>query len=217
MKQYPVNLDVERRKCVVVGGGKIAEKKVLGLLECGADVSVISPQLVANLKELSDKRVIKYLKRAYKPGDLKGAYLVVASTNSHKVNRRVGEEARRLGILVNVVSAPSLSDFSVPAVLRRGEFMLTVSTSGKSPALSRRLRMELEDAFGDEYDAFTEILGRIRKRFRDISPENRKRIYTQVAMSSIPLLLREKRLKEAERELKRITGLDFNEIKLPLK
>ncbi|HEX9830896.1 MAG TPA: NAD(P)-dependent oxidoreductase, partial [Thermodesulfobacteriota bacterium] len=145
------------------------------------------------------------------------AYLVVASTNSHKVNRRVGEEARRLGILVNVVSAPSLSDFSVPAVLRRGEFMLTVSTSGKSPALSRRLRMELEDAFGDEYDAFTEILGRIRKRFRDISPENRKRIYTQVAMSSIPLLLREKRLKEAERELKRITGLDFNEIKLPLK
>ncbi|MGH7807147.1 MAG: precorrin-2 dehydrogenase/sirohydrochlorin ferrochelatase family protein [Thermodesulfobacteriota bacterium] len=217
MKQYPVNLDVERRKCVVVGGGKVAEKKVLGLLECGADVSVISPQLVANLKELSDKRVIKYLKRAYKPGDLKGAYLVVASTNSHKVNRRVGEEARRLGILVNVVSAPSLSDFSVPAVLRRGEFMLTVSTSGKSPALSRRLRMELEDAFGDEYDAFTEILGRIRKRFRDISPENRKRIYTQVAMSSIPLLLREKRLKEAERELKRITGLDFNEIKLPLK
>jgi precorrin-2 dehydrogenase/sirohydrochlorin ferrochelatase len=217
MKQYPVNLDVERRKCVVVGGGKVAEKKVLGLLECGADVSVISPHLVANLKELSDKRVIKYLKRAYKPGDLKGAYLVVASTNSHKVNRRVGEEARRLGILVNVVSAPSLSDFSVPAVLRRGEFMLTVSTSGKSPALSRRLRMELEDAFGDEYDAFTEILGRIRKRFRDISPENRKRIYTQVAMSSIPLLLREKRLKEAERELKRITGLDFNEIKLPLK
>jgi len=217
MKQYPVNLDVERRKCVVVGGGKVAEKKVLGLLECGADVSVISPHLVANLKELSDKRVIKYLKRAYKPGDLKGAYLVVASTNSHKVNRRVGEEARRLGILVNVVSAPSLSDFSVPAVLRRGEFMLTVSTSGKSPALSRRLRMELEDAFGDEYEAFTEILGRIRKRFRDISPENRKRIYTQVAMSSIPLLLREKRLKEAERELKRITGLDFNEIKLPLK
>ena len=217
MKQYPVNLDVERRKCVVVGGGKVAEKKVLGLLECGAEVNVISPHLVANLKELSDKRVIKYLKRAYKPGDLKGAYLVVASTNSHKVNRRVGEEARRLGILVNVVSAPSLSDFSVPAVLRRGEFMLTVSTSGKSPALSRRLRMELEEAFGDEYEAFTEILGRIRKRFRDISPENRKRMYTEVAMSSIPLLLREKRLKEAERELKRITGLDFNEIKLPLK
>lgn len=217
MKQYPVNLDVERRKCVVVGGGNVAEKKVLGLLECGADVSVISPHLVANLKELSDKRVIKYLKRAYKPGDLKGAYLVVASTNSHKVNRRVGEEARRLGILVNVVSAPSLSDFAVPAVLRRGEFMLTVSTSGKSPALSRRLRMELEDAFGDEYEAFTEILGRIRKRFRDISPENRKRMYTEVAMSNIPLLLREKRLKEAERELKRITGLDFKEIKLPLK
>ncbi|MGH7791292.1 MAG: hypothetical protein ACREOB_03150, partial [Thermodesulfobacteriota bacterium] len=75
----------------------------------------------------------------------------------------------------------------------------------------------LENAFGEEYEAFTEILGRIRKRFRDISPENRKRMYTEVAMSSIPLLLREKRLKEAERELKRITGLDFNEIKLPLK
>lgn len=95
--------------------------------------------------------------------------------------------------------------------------MLTVSTSGKSPALSRRLSVELENAFGEEYEAFTEILGRIRKKFRDISAEKRKHIYTQVAMSSIPRLLREKRVKKAEMEFKRITGLDFNEIKLPLK
>jgi precorrin-2 dehydrogenase/sirohydrochlorin ferrochelatase len=217
MKQYPVNLNLGGKKCVVVGGGRVAERKVLGLLECRADVNVISLQLVPALKELSDKRVIKYIKRAYKPGDVRGAYLAVASTNSRKVNRQIGEEARRLGILVNVVSAPGLSDFTVPGVLRRGEFMLTVSTSGKSPALSRRLSVELENAFGEEYEAFTEILGRIRKKFRDISAEKRKHIYTQVAMSSIPRLLREKRVKKAEMEFKRITGLDFNEIKLPLK
>lgn len=215
MKQYPVNLNLEGKKCVVVGGGRVAERKVLELLECGAEVTLISPQLVPKLRELSNKRVIQYIKRAYKPGDLKGAYLAIASTNSQGVNRHVGEEARMLGILANIVSSVGLSDFTVPGVLRRGEFMLTVSTSGRSPALSRRLRTELENTFGEEYEVFTAILGDLRKQLRNLSAVERKRLYLEVAMSNIPKLLRVGRLNDAEKELKRITGLGFNEIKLP--
>jgi len=217
MKQYPVNLNLEGKKCIVVGGGKVAQRKVFGLIECGAELVVISPKLVPKLRELSDKGVIQYINRSYRRGDLKRAQLVVASTNSTSVNRQVAKEASELGILVNVVSAPGISDFTVPGVLRRGEFTITVSTSGNSPALSRRLRVELESVFGEEYEVFTQILGKIRKKFQNISPDYRKLVYTQVAMSGIPMLLREKRVKEAEKELKRITGLGFEEIELSLK
>ncbi len=217
MKQYPVNLNLEGKKCIVVGGGRVAQRKVLGLMECGADLVVISPKLSPKLRELSNKKVIQYINRSYRRGDLKRAHLVIASTNIPDVNRQVAREAAELGVLVNVVSAPGISDFTVPGVLRRGEFTITVSTSGKSPALSRRLRVELESAFGEEYEVFTQILGKIRIKFQNISPENRKLVYTQVAMSSIPMLLREKRVKEAEKELKRITGLGFAEIGLSLR
>jgi len=212
MRYYPVNLNLEGKRCIVLGGGEVAERRVLGLLECGAGVTVISPRLTSKLRELSDKGNIHHIERPYRSGDLKGAHLVFASTNNRKVNRQIGEEAKAFGILVNIVSAPNLSDFIVPGVLRQGDFMVTISTSGKSPALSRRLRIELESILGEEYEVFTEILGAIRERFRTFSPEERKRIYVEVAMSNIPKLLREKRLNEAERELKRITGLGFDEI-----
>jgi precorrin-2 dehydrogenase/sirohydrochlorin ferrochelatase len=217
MKYYPINLNLKGKKCVIVGGGKVAERKVLGLLECGADITVISPWLTPCLQELWDKKKISYVPRAYNPRYLKGAHLVVASTDNARVNRQVGERAKRLGILVNIVSAPRLSDFTVPSIIRRGDFMVTISTGGKSPALSRRLRLELENTLGKEYEIFTEILGAIRRKLRAISPEKRGLMYTGVAMSNIPKLLREKKYKRAEKELKRITGLGFDEIKFSLK
>jgi precorrin-2 dehydrogenase/sirohydrochlorin ferrochelatase len=220
MKYYPLNLSLRGKKCVVVGGGKVAERRILGLLECGANVAVISPTLTPKLKALLEKREITYLPRGYKPGDLvypgddrrEKAYLVIASTDNHKVNRRVGEEAKSLGILVNVVSEPKLSDFTVPSVLRRGKLTVTISTSGDSPALSRRLRLELEKILGEEYEVFTELLGVVRKKLRTLSAGKRRRMYTQVATSSIPELLRDKKYEKAEEELKKITGLGFDEI-----
>ncbi|HSE84374.1 MAG TPA: bifunctional precorrin-2 dehydrogenase/sirohydrochlorin ferrochelatase [Thermodesulfobacteriota bacterium] len=225
---YPINLNLHSKKCVVVGGGKVAERKIIGLLECKAKVTVISPKLTPRLEELLNKKKINYVSRTYRKGDLtrcespnpaqdkpglsNKVRLVIASTDNSKVNRQVWEEARKLGILVNVVSAPKLSDFTLPGVLRRGSLMVTVSTSGKSPALSRRLRFELEKVLGEEYETFTELLGAVRKKFRNLSPANRRRIYTAVATSKIPKLLRSKKYNEAEKEFKKITGRSFDEI-----
>jgi precorrin-2 dehydrogenase/sirohydrochlorin ferrochelatase len=212
MKYYPVNLNLRGKKCVVIGGGRVAERRVLGLIECGAKVAVISPRLTPKLRELSKKNKIRYIERPYRPRDLKGAHLAVASTDNQGVNRRVYREAKRLGILVNVVSAPLLSDFTAPSVVRRGDLMITISTAGKSPGLSRRLRMDLEKIFGEEYEVFTEILGRVRRTCSHLPYGERGRLYREVAMSNIPALLREGRFKSAEKRLKKITGLGFDDI-----
>lgn len=217
MNYYPVNLDLRRKKCVVVGGGKVAERKTSGLIECSADVTVISPALTPKLQELSNRKKINHISRSYEPGDLEGAYLAIASTDNRRVNRNVAEEAKKLGIPVNVVSSPKLSDFTVPGILRRGSLMVTVSTSGNSPALSRRLRVELENIFGKEYEIFTELLGAVRKKFRAASPQRRRHIYTGVAESKIPELLKSEKYREAEEELKKITGLGFDDIGFSLK
>jgi len=212
MKYYPINLNLRGKKCVVIGGGRVAERRILGLLECGAEVAVISPKLTPKLSKLSKKNKIRYIERPYRPRDLRGTYLVMASTDNQGVNRRVCQEAKRLGILANVVSAPLLSDFTVPSVVRRGDLMITISTAGKSPGLSRRLRVDLEKIFGEEYEAFTEILGRVRRKYSGLSYGERERLYREVAMSDIPTLLRERRFKSAEKRLKKITGLGFGDI-----
>jgi precorrin-2 dehydrogenase/sirohydrochlorin ferrochelatase len=212
MKYYPINLNLGGKKCVVIGGGRVAERRVLGLLECGAEVAVISPKLTPKLSELSKKNEIRYIERPYRPQDLKGAHLVVASTDNQGVNRRVCREGKKLGILVNAASAPLVSDFMVPSVVRRGDLMITISTSGNSPGLSKRLRIDLEKIFGEEYEAFIEILGRVRRKCSSLSYGERERIYREVATSDIPLLLREKRFKSAEKRLKKITGLGFGDI-----
>jgi len=216
MKYYPINLDLKGKKCLVVGGGRVAERRVISLLECEADVIVISPRVTPKLERLSVNK-ITYKSRSYKPSDLRGAYLIIASTDNQKLNRRIGERARKLGALVNIVSEPKLSDFTVPSVLRRGNLLLAISTSGTSPALSKRLRSNLETILGKEYEIFTNIMGAIRTKCRSLPVKKRRRIYSQVAMSEIPELLREKRYKKAEKVLMNIAGFSFNELKLSSK
>src|SRR3990172_5423279 len=159
MKYYPINLDLKGKKCLVVGGGRVAERRVISLLECEADVIVISPRVTPKLERLSVNKKITYKARSYKSSDLRGAYLIIASTDIQKLNRHIGERARKLGALVNIVSEPKLSDFIVPSVLRRGNLLLAISTSGTSPALSKRLRSNLETILGKEYEIFTNIMG----------------------------------------------------------
>ena len=217
MKYYPINLDLKGKKCLVVGGGRVAERRVISLLECEADVIVISPRVTPKLERLSVNKKITYKARSYKSSDLRGAYLIIASTDIQKLNRHIGERARKLGALVNIVSEPKLSDFIVPSVLRRGNLLLAISTSGTSPALSKRLRSNLETILGKEYEIFTNIIGAIRTKCRSLPVKKRRRIYSQVAMSEIPELLREKRYKKAEKVLMNIAGFSFNELKLSSK
>ncbi len=159
---YPVSLNISGRKCVVVGGGQVALRKVKALLEHGADVEVISPDLCPELVQLAGSGEIRVLAREYLAGDLRKAFVAIAATDDSETNRRVVAEARKGAVLVNVVDDAENSDFIVPSYLRRGEVTVAVSTSGRSPALARKIRIRLEKELGDEYASLAHLIGEVR-------------------------------------------------------
>jgi precorrin-2 dehydrogenase/sirohydrochlorin ferrochelatase len=162
MSFYPICLDLEAKPCVVVGGGKVAERKVLGLLSCSAHVSVVSPELTEELSRQHNEGIIQWIKREYRPGDLERAFLVIAATDDEETQKQVYEEAGAHNILLNVADVPQRCNFILPATVRQGDLSISISTAGKSPALARKLRLELEKRFGAEYRVLVDILGAIR-------------------------------------------------------
>ncbi len=163
---YPVYLDIRGKRCVVVGGGEVALRKVRMLLDHGASVETVSPELCPELGQLVEEGQLKVTGREYRPGDLEGAFVVIAATNDAKANERVVAEATERGILINVVDVPVLSNFIVPSYLRRGTVTVSVSTGGKSPALARRIRRELEKKFGDEYADLSVLVDEVRSELK---------------------------------------------------
>ena len=163
---YPVFLNVKGKKCVVVGGGQVALRKVRVMLEHGADVEVISPDLCPELAKLAESGEIRALGRDYQEGDLKNSFVAIAATDNSEINRRVVAEARRKSVLVNVVDDAENSDFIVPSYLRRGEITIAVSTGGTSPALARKIRSRLEKELGDEYALLVGLIGEVRAELK---------------------------------------------------
>lgn len=163
---YPIFLDISRRKCVVAGGGAVALRKVKALIEHGASVEVISPDFCPELSQLGRDGTISLVKRNYAPGDLKGAFVVIAATDDGEINSRVAEEASTRNVLTNVVDDPQHSDFIVPSYLRRGQFIIAVSTGGMSPALARKVRTRLEDIFGTEYESLGPMIDQVRSELK---------------------------------------------------
>lgn len=162
MFYYPVSLDLANRSCIVIGGGKVAERKVKGLLTCGARLTVISPELTAGLTALHAEGRLLWVRRPYREGDLAAAFLVIAATDDTDVQRRIHREASSLGILLNVADVPKCCNFILPATVRRGDLTVAVSTGGKSPALAKQLRLKLEKKIGPEYKILLNILGDLR-------------------------------------------------------
>ncbi len=163
MKSYPVCLiDLSRRRTVVIGGGRVALRKVQGLLAAEASITLVSPEVIPELESVSRAGLLAWVPRAYQPGDLSGAFLVIAATDDPQVNQAIWEEAMQVGCLINVVDDPARSNFIVPALVRRGELLLAVSTGGASPALARRIRERLEGEFGAEYGDLVALLGELR-------------------------------------------------------
>jgi len=164
---YAISLNICQKKCVVIGGGEVALRKVAALLERGAIVQAIAPTLCSGLSLLADSKAISVLRRNYKPRDLKSAYIAIAATTETKTNKKVAMEARRQGILVNVVDDPEQSDFIVPACLHRGDLTIAISTAGKSPALARKIRTRLEKDFGEEYASLVTLIGEVRSEVKE--------------------------------------------------
>ena len=162
MSFYPICLDLAGRNCFVVGGGRVAERKVLGLLSCSAQVTVISPELTDELLRCHKEGAIRWLEREYRAGDLAQAFMVIAATDNEMTQQQVHEEAFARSLLLNVADVPKLCNFILPATVKQGDLLIAISTAGKSPALARKLRMELEKRFGVEYKILVDILGAIR-------------------------------------------------------
>ncbi|MEA2115140.1 MAG: bifunctional precorrin-2 dehydrogenase/sirohydrochlorin ferrochelatase [Thermodesulfobacteriota bacterium] len=161
---YPVCLEISDKLCVVVGGGSVAERKVLGLLTAGAQVRIITPQLTRSLARLADDGRIEWLERGYAQGDLAGALLIFAATDSREVQKAVCKEAGQAGQLVNVIDAPARCSFHVPAVVQRGDLTLAVSTGGKSPAVAAMIRKQLAQSYGEEYGLLLDLISRLREQ-----------------------------------------------------
>ena len=182
-KVFPLFLKLENRPCLVVGAGNIAESKIAGLLEANAAVRVIAPEATPQVQSWAQAANLDWRQRPFQPADLQGMFLVVAATSSTPVHEEIFAEARRLGVLCNVVDVPHLCDFYYPAVVRRGSLQIAISTAGESPALAQRLRKELEIQFGPEYEAWVAAIGRARAEIatENMSPEDRKELLHNLA------------------------------------
>ncbi len=209
MKYYPAYLDLRERPCLVIGGGAVAERKTLALLEAGAVVTIISPMLTSKLHELSDSGKITYLQKQYEDQDLSGAFLVIAATDSAEVNTLVASACRKKQVLVNVAVPPEVSSFIVPSVVERGDLLIAISTSGASPALSRKIRQDIEQRYGTEYEVLLEKLSAIRKRvLEEIPDESRRRqVFQAIVDSDVIDLIRQGKTHAAELRMAEIAGL----------
>ena len=163
---YPICLELSGRRCVVVGGGAVAEQKVRGLLDGGGDVVVVAGQVSVGLEALVEHGHLRVVRRDYSPGDLKGALLAIAATDDPAVNGAVYEEATADGVLINSVDDIVRCQFSVPSIVRRGELTLAISTGGRAPALSKKLRKGLSAQFGPEYGDLVSLVGEVREAAR---------------------------------------------------
>jgi len=209
LKYYPVFLDISGKKCVIVGGGRVAERKAARLFSCGAHVVVIAGKATSLLEEMRREGKIVLLDTDYDRSELDGAFLVFAATNNAAVNRQVAMDARAAGVLTNVADAPDQCDFIVPSLVERGELTIAVSTGGSSPALAKKIRKELEALYGEEYSELLRIMGKLRETIiaegRD-SDENREK-FESMADSEILDCIREGRMAEAEAIIERLTGV----------
>ncbi len=166
MGPYPVVLDLGGRPVLVVGGGAVAERKVEGLRAACASITVVSPRVSARLAKMADQGDIRVRRRAYRRSDLRGVAIVFAATDDRNVNAAVAADARRRRIWVNAADDPDHCDFILPSVLRRGSLLVSVTTGGRSPALARIVREELERLLGSDYALLTDLAGDVRRELR---------------------------------------------------
>ena len=208
---YPVYIQLHQQPCVVIGGGKIAEGKVEGLLAAEAKVTVVSPNLTQRLHELVEKERINYVARAYRPGDLTGAFMIICATDQTEINHQVWQEANANHQLVNVVDDTPRCNFIAPSILRKGNLTLAISTGGKAPALAVRLKERLQREIGPEYERFLELAGDLREPLAQHIPdfETRKAIWYELVDSGILDVLARGDETLAKEMISQVVGFDF--------
>jgi precorrin-2 dehydrogenase / sirohydrochlorin ferrochelatase len=211
MRYYPIQLDICNRPCLVVGGGAVGSRKVSTLLACGARVTVVSPEATDELRRAAGQGRITLNLREYASSDIEGMFLVVGATDDEDLNRRVSADAEHRKILCNIADRPDKCNFILPAVIARGDLVITVSTSGKSPALAKKLRRDIGRQFGEEYAVLLKLLGAARKRLlaEAHAPEAHKPLFERIVDSDILELIRAGQTQAVDRLLTEVLGSGF--------
>ncbi len=210
---YPVGLHIADKLCVVVGGGKVAERKVIALLIEKARVCLVSPKATPALAALVDSNnKCKWYKKKYEQGDLDGAFLVFAATDSPEVQERIYRDAKQLGLLINVIDAPRRCTFHVPAVVRQGDLTLAVFTHGNSPAVAAMIRHQLEELYGVEYAYLLELMGTLRSVVMEAcdTAEERKKMFADLLHVDLISWISDARWDLVRQHIEMVVGVDIN-------
>lgn len=182
MRYYPICLDIRGRHCLVVGGGQVGTRKVTTLLACGAIVTVVSPQVTEAIAALAGEGRITWQARHYRSEDMANAFLVIGATDDETLSRSIHADAEAANRLCNIADQPGLCNFILPSIVRQGDFMLAISTAGKSPAFAKHMRRQLQEQFGPEYGTMLDLMGAVRNRLlaQTHAPEAHKPLFNQL-------------------------------------
>jgi precorrin-2 dehydrogenase/sirohydrochlorin ferrochelatase len=201
MRYYPVFLDIAGKPAVIIGGGEVALRKVEGLLDADAQVTVISPVLHPDLEALVAAGRVKHIAREYSPGDLEGYVVAFVGTDERPVNTEVAREGRQRGVWVNAVDDPANCDFIIPSILRRGDIVVAVSTGAASPAMARKLREDLEEFITEEYALMLDLVAQVRRELRDRGVTVEPHVWNAALDADVKRLLGQGHHEEAKQRL----------------
>ncbi|MDT8317581.1 MAG: bifunctional precorrin-2 dehydrogenase/sirohydrochlorin ferrochelatase [bacterium] len=193
MRYFPINVDIQNKSCVLIGGGNVAYRKAVSLLKAGANIKLIAPEINEGVSKLVDDKSINWIKRCYEPGDLDGAALAIVAVDDPAVGEKVSEEAAKLNILINVADIPEQCTFTLSSCIERGDLLVTISTGGRCPAFSRHMRLKLEEIIDDSYGELLDLLGDAREKLlkAGISSDNCRDSLNKIIDSDIISFLRE--------------------------
>ncbi len=203
---YPVSLNLKGKRCVVIGGGKVAERKVTSLVKAKAAVTVVSPDLTKSLRQTAERKKIRYINDCFKEKYLDGAFLVIGAASNSEINHHVFEAAAKKNKLVNIVDSLDECNFIVPSIIKQGDLIISISTGGKSPALAKKIRKQLENQFGKAYKDFLSLVGKLRQRIIAQFPDtkHRNKVFQALVDSEILDLFKKGLKQKAEKKAEKI-------------
>ncbi|MFO7715873.1 bifunctional precorrin-2 dehydrogenase/sirohydrochlorin ferrochelatase [Desulfosarcina sp.] len=211
MRYYPINLDIRDRRCLVVGGGRVGTHKVDTLITCGAVVTVVSPEASPTLVQLAAEKSIILEQRPYRSSDVEGMFLVIGATDDQTLNRQINADAERHNLLCNIADRPEICNFILPAIVQRGDFVLAISTAGKSPAFAKHIRKRLETQFGPEYGTLLDLMGAIRAKLlaEAHAPEAHKPLFEKLIAGDLLTLIKDKKTARIDQLLEHVLGAGY--------
>ena len=211
MSFYPIFVELEGKTVLVVGGGNVAQRKIENLLHFGASIQIISRELTHKIKQLVEANKIQHIGDEFRDEHLDSVFLVIAATDDKQLNKKISESSRKRHMLINAVDQPADCNFIVPSIVNRGDLLIAITTSGKSPALAKKIREQLEAQFGNEYEVFLTLMSRLRKEILSmgLSQNENSRIFHEIVDSDILKFLAQDDWEGVESVLRRILPQDM--------